>query len=79
MSINDYERESCVTCGVDVFGVDMCDKCETEATVSCPNCKDLTTPYQMYVDGLCERCVEAGHDAYDREHASLARWYAENN
>jgi len=80
MSINDsIMYESCVTCNVPTFGVDMCDTCETVPSVTCPNCGDLATPYHMYVDGLCERCIEAGHDAYDREYASLARWYANNN
>jgi hypothetical protein len=80
MSINeDYEREQCVTCGVETFGVDMCNDCETVESVECPNCGDLTTPYQKYVDQMCERCIQESYDNYDREQAAFSRWFAANN
>ena len=79
MSINDYERESCVTCGVDVFGVDMCDDCENVESVECPNCGDMTTPYQKYVDQMCERCIQESYDNYEREHHAMTQWHYDNN
>jgi RecJ-like exonuclease len=79
MSINDYERDSCVTCSVETFGVDMCNDCETVESVECPNCGDLTTPYQKYVDNMCERCNQEAMDNYEHESVALSRWFEANN
>lgn len=77
MDITKYDQ--CVTCGVETYGADMCQPCETDPSVTCPQCGELATPYHMYMDGMCMECMERSELNYEREHASLSAWYYNNN